>query len=152
LVEFFKSITLSDYGSYASIIGFITAILTFFLVWGIKKNFLFRSQIDEHRESLTKIASEVSGHLENFSENLHNVEESFAIADVKLRNMQKGASKDLLTDIKLARKKISKFRAKRSIFTSNENKSDKLAREIRTQLNIVIEELTLVRKELMVGK
>jgi len=152
LVEFFKSISLSDYGSSASIIGFFITVITFILLLGIKKVFLFRSRLDEHKDSLTQIASDVSGFLQDFSANLDEISNSFAIADIKLRDMQKGASKDLLSDIKATRKKIKRFRGKKPIFASEENKSDKAAREIRTELNVVIEELNNVRKVLMVGK
>ena len=143
---------LSCYGSWASIIGLFITISTFLLVLGIKKKFIFRSRVEEHTESLIEISSKLSSLLKSFSENIEDIDNEFAILNVKLRNIEKGASGNLLSDIKDARKKIKKYGCKKFFFMENKEKTDKVAREIRTALNVVVEELKNERKELLVGK
>lgn len=113
---------------------------------------MFRSRIEEHTEKLDKIASKISELLQSFSDNKLDIDKEFAIADVKLRAIQKGASRELLSDVKKARKKIRLFRWRYWSKITWLKPEERLARQIYTDLNIVVEELLNVKKELLVGK
>lgn len=152
MIDFIYSIKLSDCGSWASILGVIISIITFCIVFAIKKQFLFRSRVEEHSKSLGEISSRISNLLESYSKNQNDIEQEIAIADVKLRTIQKGASGSLLSDVKRTRKKIKRYRwASRlnlGFFKADENS----IRRIKTEISVVVEELSNVKKELLVGK
>lgn len=143
--------SLSDYGSWASIVGLILTAITFFMIIGIKKRFLFRSNVNEHRISLSEKISEISQLLIDYSKNIQEIDGILAIVEVKLRNMEKGANGHLLSDIKSARKKIRTYSTRNRFFNKANNKTESSVRGINTALNVVVEELENVKKELMVG-
>jgi len=142
---------LSDYGSLASIFGLIVSLVTLFLVKALRKQFLFRSRIDEHSQSLDGIASNISSLLSSFIGNEEEIDNELAIANVKLRNVQKGASGDLLSDAKKARKNIAKYRWRHRVGFDWLKPEEKLVRQIYTDINIVVEEMSNVKKEIMTG-
>lgn len=151
LMEWMAEQTLSDYGSLASIIGLLISLVTLVLVKLLRKQFLFKARIKEHSTSLGKIASNVSSLLPSFADNEVEIDEELAIADVKLRNIQKGASGDLLSDVKKARKKIGKFRWRCRVNIKGFKPEEKLARQVYTDINIVVEEMSNVETEIMTG-
>ena len=132
-------LNLNDLGSWASIIGLSLTFITFLLVFGIKKKFLFRSSVDDHMKKISDISSEVSSLLRLYPENQKDIEELFALANVELRAMQRGATGDLLSDIKNSRKKIRKFGSWLYFWVE---KNEASAREIKTSLSVVSAELT----------
>ncbi len=142
MVELFKALNLSDSGSWASIISVLLTFATFLMLWGIKKKFIFRSSVDDHMNKINDISSKISSLLKSFTKNQHHIEESFALADVALRAMQKGASGDLLKDIKNSRSMIKKYKM---------SKNEDSAREIKKQLSVVLTELFHHRKSLITG-
>lgn len=142
---------LSNYGSMASIIGLLISLVTLILVKAIRKQFLFRLRIDEHSESLGEIASNLSHLLTSFIGNEEEIDELLAVANVKLRNIQKGASGDLLSDVKKARKKIARYRWRHRIGIEWLKPEEKLARQIYTGINVVVEEMSNVKTEIMTG-
>lgn len=149
---YFQSLELSDYGSWASIISLVVSFITLLMIFSLKKKFMFRSGVEGHQVSLRKIASKLSQLFLNFDKNIDEIYDELAIADVKLRNLQKGASDDLLSDIKKARKKIFIFRVKYSFSIKYFKVSESHARKIYTAINVVVEELINVKKELLAGK
>lgn len=149
MVEFFTAQSLSDIGSWASIVGLLITAFTFFMLFGIKKKFLFRSSVDDHLEKLTYISSQISSLLISFKDNQKDIEELFALADVELRAMQRGADGDLLSDIKKSREIIKKYTSK--IFFWVEKNEDS-AREIKKSLSVVLAELFHHKKSLLTGK
>jgi hypothetical protein len=151
LMEWLIEKQLSDYGSMASIIGLLISLVTLILVKALRKQFLFRSRIDEHSESLGAIASNVSSLLSSFIGSEEEIDDELAIANVKLRNVQKGASGDLLSDVKRTRKKIAKYRWRHRIGIDWLKPEEKLARQIYTDINIVVEEMSNVKTEIMTG-
>lgn len=151
IIDYIESLGLSSIGSYASIIGLVISALTLWLVFSIKKKFIFRSRLEEHRKSLRSKASNLSNLFNNFEDNLDEIANEFAIVNVKLRNIQRGATDYLYSDIKKARKKIQIFRFKLSFKWFSEPKESD-ARKIYTAINVVVEELGNVKKEIMVGK
>ncbi len=149
-MKYFSCETLSDYGSWASIVGLFVTIFTFVLVFGLKKKFLFRTSVDEYQGSLIEITSKIAGLLQSYAKNIDDMDEAFAIADVKLRNIKNGANGDLLSDVKIARSKIKAYRASGWIKKTG-NKNEKYAREINTAINVVVEEMNNVKKQLVIG-
>lgn len=142
---------LSEYGSWASILSLAISFLTLILVLYIKKKFMFQSRIEEHTTSLREIASNLSKNFQNFENNVEDIDNSFAIANVKLRNIQKGASDHLVSDVKKARRKIYIYRFKYSTGIDYFMPKATEARKIYTAINVVVEELMNVKKELIVG-
>ncbi|MBK8816325.1 MAG: hypothetical protein IPN42_12875 [Methylococcaceae bacterium] len=128
MVEFFTAQNLSDIGSWSSIVGLLITVFTFLMLFGIRKKFLFRSSVDDHLEKLTDISSQISSLLISFKDNQKDIEELFALADVELRAMQRGADGDLLSYIKRSSEIIKKYTSK--IFFWIEKNEDS-AREIK---------------------
>lgn len=142
---------LSDFsvlGSWASLAGLLLTFITFTLLLGVKKRFLFRSSIDDHLEKVANLSKEISPLLQSFSKNQKDIEERFALADVELRAMQRGASGDLLNDIKKSRSMIRKYTL-RIYFWVEKNETS--ARDIKTSLSVVSAELYHHRKSLITG-
>lgn len=148
LIDYNLSFNLSDVGSWASLLGLAVTFFTAVAVVKIKNKFLFRSNIDSHAEKILNISNEITMLLRQYTENQQEIEELFALADVELRFMQKGSSEDLLSDIKMARKLLKKYRSKIWLFGK---KNEASAREIKTSLSVVSAELVHHRKSLMVG-
>lgn len=149
MIEFFRTQSLSDYGSWASIIGLCVTIYAVWALLGIKKKFLFRANINDHMEKITDISSQISSLLISFEDNKVDIEELFALADVELRAMQRGAEGDLLSDIKNSRSLITKYT---SILYFWVEKNEDSARRIKKGLSVVSAELTHHRRSLIVGK
>jgi len=149
VTELLEKLSLNDFGSWASIVGFILTLITFLMLFGIKKRFLFRSSIDDHMKKITKISSDISPLLKSYIENRNDIDELFALADVELRAMQRGASGDLLADIKNSRNAIKKYSSKIWFWV---DKNEDSAREIKKQLSVVSAELYHHRKSLITGK
>lgn len=139
---------LSNLGSWASIVGLLLTFITFILLLGVKKRFLFRSNIDDHLVKIANLSEEISPLLQSFLKNQKDIEEKFALADVELRAMQRGASGDLLDDIKKSRSMIRKY-TYRIYFWVKRNEIS--AREIKTSLSVVSAELYHHRKSLITG-
>lgn len=148
IIDYILFLNLSDAGSWASLLGLAVTFFTATILLVIKKNFLFRSSIDSHAKEILRISNEATTLLRQYSENRQEIEELFALADVELRAMQRGANKDILSDIKKARKLLRKYRS-RVWFLSKNNEAS--AREIKTSLSVVSAELVHHRKSLMVG-
>jgi len=144
------NLSLSQYGSLASIIGIVVSAFTLLTVVSLKRRFLFRSRLDDFSETLTEISSNIVASLNSYELNREDIDEFISLADVTLRTAKKGAKGDLLSDIKTARRKarIYKYRG----FIGWKLKPDsKNARSVSKSINIVIAELDNVKKEIMVG-
>lgn len=102
---------------------------------------MFRSRVEEHAEKLAKIASSVSSCLNSYSDDNHDIYEAFALANVELRCIQKGASGSLLNDVKSARKGIRLYQLRVFFRINRIAPTEKTVRHINTKLNIVAEEL-----------
>jgi hypothetical protein len=149
VAELLKTLNLSDIGSWASIVGLLLTLLTFLMLFGIKKKFLFRSSVDDHVKNITDISSQISSLLQSYSKNQKDIEELFALADVELRAMQRGADGDLLTDIKRSRSMIRKYSSKLWFLV---DRNEDTAREIKKTLSVVSAELYHHRKSIIAGK
>lgn len=147
--EYFCAQNLSDYGSWSSIAGLLITIITLLMLLGIKSKFLFRSSLDGHLERITDISSQISYMLISFKDNQKDIEELFALADVELRAMQRGADGDLLSDIKRSRGVINKYTSRLFFWVE---KNEDSAREIKTKLSVVSAELSHHKKSLLIGK
>lgn len=151
LIEHLKVMSLSDYGSWASIIGTIVTLIAFYMLRSIRKKFLFRSRVEEHCDRLKEISSTITFGLNNYNNNADDVHESICVADVRLKTMKKGASGDLLKYIKSARRKAFLYNVKLKIgYKYKPIASD--ARSVVTKINVVIAELDNVKRELLVGE
>lgn len=147
--EIFKLLTLNNFGSWASILGLLITVFTLLMLFGIRKKFLFRSSVDDHLSKISEISSDISSLLQSFSNNQEDIDELFALADVELRAMQRGADGDLVADIKKSRKKIKKYTSRIYFWVK---KSENSAREIKTGLSVVSAELYHHKKSLIIGK
>jgi hypothetical protein len=151
LLDWIREASLSDYGSIASLVGLTISAFTLVLLAALRKKFYFNSRLEEHRDSLRVLSSDVSRLFEAFDSNLADIDDKFAIINVKLRMIQKGATSELLSDVKCARRKIRRFRLRGRLNVSFYQPNEKLARLIYTDINIIVEELFNVEKNIMVG-
>lgn len=149
LKDLFCAQSLGYYGSWSSIVGLFITILTLLMLFVIKKKFLFRSNVDEHLAKITDISSKISSLLISYADNKIDIEELFALADVELRAMQRGADGDLLSDIKKSRGMIKRYTSK--VFFCVERNEDS-AREIKKGLSVVAAQLPHYRRSLLAGR
>lgn len=143
-----KTFTLSDYGSIASIISFFIAIITFLLLYNIKRRFLFRSTLDENTESLIKLSTNLASSLQAFNQNIEEIQDNLALVNVELRAIQKGANGDLLNEIKKTRNLIFKYNSKIFFWIKKEEETVRL---INRSLSVVTAELKHYKKNLILG-
>lgn len=107
--------------------------------------------MEEYSETLTKISSDITASLIFYEKNQDDIDELIALADVTLRSAKKGASGDLLSDIKSARRRAWLYKTRNFIGWKFKPESQH-ARNVSKGINIVIAELHNVKKELMAGK
>ena len=103
----------------------------------MESRFLLNVRVKEYIRELEAISREVTKLFGDFNNNVEIVHEKLALTDVKLRNIQKSAINELAKDLKAARHRIEVFRSNKVIDDESESK----AREIVTDINIIIEEL-----------
>ncbi|RWX57205.1 hypothetical protein [Photobacterium chitinilyticum] len=143
--------SLSDYGSLASIFGIAISGFTLIMMFYIKKKFLFRSRVEEFGDRLTIISSDITSCLNSYDLNKDKVDELVALADVALRSVQKGASGDLNSDLTKARRQTRIYKI-RDFLGGRFKPESKHARNVSKSLNVVVAELQNVKRELMAGK
>lgn len=148
VADILTAFDLSVVSSWASIVGLLLTVFTFLLLIGIKKKFLFRSGIDGHLIVIGTISSEISPLFVSYAQNHRELEEKFALADVELRAMQRGASGDLLADIKKTRRMIRGYSSNLYFWVK---KNEASAREIKKNLSVVSAELSHHRRSVLVG-
>lgn len=139
-------------GNFSSLLGLVISLLTLFLLYKIRKKFLFRSSIKEYKKELLDLTKDMNTLFNSFSKNINEINEKIAIADVKLRVIEKGANDNLQKDIKSARSKIKYYNRKEFIFFGEKkNKLESTAREIKLLIVVITHELDNVQKEINVG-
>ncbi len=143
--------TLSDYGSWASIVGFFISIVTLVLVKRLKKSFMFRARVDAQGNFLQEQSIELSVLLATYSSNSDEITQILTKVKVKLRALNKGAKGDLEKDISNAIRKIECFLKAYWDKTNSSIPPEKDVREIYSLINIIVEELDNVKSELVVG-
>ncbi len=137
---------------YIPFVNFLIASVTFILLWNMKRKFIFRSGLDDHKSKVIAISSELSTLLAAYTSNKQEIDEQLALADVELRSMLNGADGNLTSDVKEARALIKKYKYIFWFIRSDKNKTEKLVREIKTSLSVIAAELDNVRKHLLVGR
>ncbi|MGF1713123.1 hypothetical protein L4C37_21505 [Vibrio kagoshimensis] len=142
---------LSDYGSWASIIGFFISVLTLVLVKRLKKSFMFRARVDAQGDFLQEKSAELSSLLATYKSSSDDIAQTLAKVKVKLRALNKGAKGDLEEDISNAVEKIDRFLNSYWDKTTSTLPPEKDVREIYSLINIIVEELDNVKSELVVG-
>ncbi|XLX38465.1 hypothetical protein ACK25U_11805 [Ectopseudomonas mendocina] len=151
VIEFFTTTSLSDWGSWASILGIGVSLVTLVVALRLKRQFMFRSRVDEHLTALDEIASNISSLLISYESNHEDIDRQFAVAFVRLRYIKKDASSDLRSDVSRAKRRIALFRFRYRVGFRWVKPNQRHARSINTDINIVVEELDNVKKELIVG-
>lgn len=151
ILEFLSSGTLSDYGSWASIIGVVISAFTFGAVFFLRRTFLFRSRVDEHAKTLTELSSKIVGCLNSFETNKDQVDELVGLAEVAIRSAKKGSSGALKSYLSKAHRQAKLYKHRERIGFRFSPKS-KHARNVTKSINIAVAEMDNVKKELMVGK
>ncbi|MFM5788674.1 hypothetical protein ACET5Z_18000 [Aeromonas veronii] len=152
--KYFVLNSLSDLGSWASLIGlggtFLT-IISFVLLLSIRKKFLFRSSIELHQAKLAEQANEIASLLADYNNKKSEIDELLELADVELRAIQRGASNDLLKDVNNARALIKDYLKKPFLRYSNTNKTEQSARTIKTKMTVIVAQFEHVKKHIIVG-
>ncbi|TMX48011.1 hypothetical protein [Vibrio alginolyticus] len=143
--------SLSDYGSWASIIGLFISLVTLVLVKRLKKSFMFRARVDVQGDFLQEKSAELSGLLATYQESADEITEILTKVKVKLRALNKGAKGDLGDDISKAIEKIEVYLKDYWERSSSALPPEKNVREIYSLINIIVEELDNVKSELVVG-
>lgn len=93
----------------------------------------------------------MSAYLADYDDNKDDILELLALVEVELRAIQKGASDDLLKDVKQARALIKAYSRRGWLIKISEVKSESKAREIKTSLTVVAAQFEHVKKGLLAG-
>lgn len=143
---------LTSIASWSSIISLFLTLLTFILLLRIRAKFLFRSSIKNYKNDLLKISNNMNSMLNNFEKHIYDINEKIAIADIKLRTIEKYAKDNLVNDVKKTRSRIKYYNKERKFFIIKQNnKTESAAREIKLLIVTIINELDNVQKEINVG-
>jgi hypothetical protein len=138
--------------NWSSIISLTLTSLTFILLIKIRGKFLFRSNIKNYKKDLLETSHHMNNLLNNFQKNINDINEVIAIADVKLRTIEKYAKNNLLNDVKETRDKIKVYNQEKLFFVKQKNyRTEAIAREIKKLIVTIIEELDIVKKEITIG-
>ncbi|CAH6891608.1 conserved hypothetical protein [Vibrio chagasii] len=151
ILNYLLGVSLSDYGSWASIIGVVVSLFTFGAVFFLRKTFLFRSRVDEHAKILADLSSKIVGCLNSFETNKDRVDELVGLAEVAIRSAKKGSSGALKSYLSTAHRQAKLYKYREFIGFRFSPKS-KHARNVAKSINIAVAEIQNVKKELMVGK
>ena len=143
---------LTSIASWSSIISLFLTLLTFILLLRIRAKFLFRSSIKNYKNDLLKISNNMNSMLNNFEKHIYDINEKIAIADIKLRTIEKYAKDNLVNDVKKTRSRIKYYNKERKFFIIKQNnKTESVAREIKLLIVTIINELDNVQKEINAG-
>lgn len=143
---------LTSIASWSSIISLFLTLLTFILLLRIRAKFLFRSSIKNYKNDLLKISNNMNSMLHNFEKHIYDINEKIAIADIKLRTIEKYAKDNLVNDVKKTRSRIKYYNKERKFFIIKQNnKTESVAREIKLLIVTIINELDNVQKEINAG-
>ncbi len=141
-IAYFTFQNVANISSVVSILSFFMSIVTLYLVFILRRRFIFRISIDKNKNSLNKSSTEISSLLNDFSNNKDEISDKLKIIEITLRNISKGSSnKDLSKDIKITMKKISNYK-----------NTEKEIREIKTDVVGIIEELKYEKQNIEVGR
>ncbi len=142
LFAYFNFENIANVSSVVSILSFFMSIVTLYLVFTLRRRFIFRISIDKNKNSLNKSSTEISSLLNDFVNNKDGISDKLKIIEITLRNISKGSSnKDLSKDIKITMKKISNYK-----------NTEKEIREIKTDVVGIIEELKYEKQNIEVGR
>lgn len=141
-IAYFTFQNVANISSVVSILSFFMSIVTLYLVFTLRRRFIFRISIDKNKNSLNKSSTEISSLLNDFVNNKDGISDKLKIIEITLRNISKGSSnKDLSKDIKITMKKISNYK-----------NTEKEIREIKTDVVGIIEELKYEKQNIEVGR
>lgn len=144
--------SLSDLGSWVTIISSFITAYTAYMVFRIRRKFLFRANMEKNCQEIQKNAEELSALLSNFNENKNSIDEILATTNVILRTLEKGASEDFLKDIKKCRQSIKVYSKKKNwFFLENSNQTENHVRDIKTNMSVIVAESKFVQQSLVIG-
>lgn len=145
--------SLSDLGSWVTIISSFITAYTAYMVFRIRRKFLFRANMEKNCQEIQKNAEELSALLSNFNENKNSIDEILATTNVILRTLEKGASEDFLKDIKKCRQSIKVYSKKKNwFFLENSNQTENHVRDIKTNMSVIVAESKFVQQSLVIGQ
>lgn len=133
--------SLSDIGSYASILGFLLTVAILVSLRNIQKKFLFKVRISDLHHNIKKHASELSSLIQNYSSNKNEIEELLAKALADIASLEQKASGSLRQNLKVLSEDIKKYRSNHS------HKTKSMLRDIYTDMNLVIQEIYNIRED-----
>ncbi|MFT7220996.1 MAG: hypothetical protein ACI8Z1_002617 [Candidatus Azotimanducaceae bacterium] len=149
LIGFLSTRTVDTYGAWASVVSLSISVVTLLLLRSMRAEVLLGASIEEYIESLDDEAGKISNLLNPYIGNEAEVDEVLAIINVKLRTIQKKTkSNTLKSDLKSARRGIFFLRWQ---YRLGQMSKEKQVRRTLTDVNVVVEELGNVKRELMTG-
>lgn len=140
--------TLGQWADIASLVGLGLTVFTLIAVQKIRRSVLFRTEVDNFSQKLVEKSSEIANLLQQYDKNRHDLLEIFVLLDVELRAMERGASGDVLGDVKNARRSISRYRSRIPFWKMADESG---ARSIKLSVSIVAAELVHERKQMIAG-
>lgn len=145
--------SLSDLGSWVTIISSFITAYTAYMVFKIRRKFLFRANMEKNCKDIQENAEKLSALLGNYNENKNLIHEVLATTNVILRSLEKGASEDFLKDIKKCRRSINVFSKKNKwFFFKNTKQNEAYVREIKTNMSVIVAESKFVQQSLIIGQ
>lgn len=141
-MEYIKSMSLSDWGSWFSIIGFALTLATFVLVAKIKKGVGMRHQRSSSIQSLKEYSEDLTTLVGSYSIKRHEIQELLLKLKYKLSHLEKDSPalrKSVFSD---AINEIKSY----GINGASLEASEGMVRRIITLTNILIDDLDTEQK------
>ena len=76
-IAYFTFQNVANISSVVSILSFFMSIVTLYLVFTLRRRFIFRISIDKNKNSLNKSSTEISSLLNDFVNNKDGISENF---------------------------------------------------------------------------
>lgn len=106
ILNFFKSISLSDWGSYASLVGLVFSLITLILVYYIKKRLKAKVRIPELIEELKLVSTSVSTFVGMSNDDKAALYKSLAECKSLVDKLYSYSEKDTKVEIKKLKSKL----------------------------------------------
>lgn len=116
-----------------SIISFFISAINFWLIKNIKAQLLQRVSVKRYREEIQEKVKRLANYLNDYEKKKNEIKEIINVINAKLKHIKKIKNKGLLEHVKNLEKLINEYK----ITGFSEDK----AREIKTNLSIIVDEL-----------
>ena len=123
---------ISTVADILSIISFIVSIYTLYLTRKIKQELFSRANIKRRKKQIEDNTKNLVNYLNDYNANKDKIKDLILRVDAGLVHFKTMNNKELLKRIKYVKDIVDKY---------EKNPDEKIAREIKTQLSIIIDEL-----------